>query len=78
MTTSQPVRKPVGRPTAPAITYIAVPGWRLTFIADFVPVVAGLLALLPYTYCISMVAALLRSGRAVFTAVRHVGIRPVA
>jgi len=77
MTTSQPVQKPVGRPKAPDITSIAVPGWRLTFIAGFVPVVAGLLALLPYTYGISMVAGLLRSGRAAFTAVRHVGIRPV-
>jgi hypothetical protein len=48
MTTSQRVQKPVGRPTPPDITSIAVPGWRLTFIAGFAPLVAWLLALLPH------------------------------
>jgi len=46
MTTSRPVDERVGQLTAPDITSIPVPGWRLTFIAGFVPLVAGLLVLL--------------------------------
>jgi hypothetical protein len=168
MTTSRPVDERIGQLTTPDITSIPVPGWRLTFIAGFVPLVAGLLVLLvtwvgivragsawwvglgsldfsyaslskagadapawveligsvggvnivaaavaqrwawwflafcltwvglhdaitatrfsvhtgqplmllPYTYCILMVAGLLRSRRAVFTAANHAGIRP--
>jgi hypothetical protein len=45
MTTSQPVHKPVGQLNAPDIKSISTPGWRLTFIAGFVPLIAGLLAL---------------------------------
>ena len=46
MTTSRPVDERVGQLTAPDITSIPVPGWRLTFIGGFVPLVAGLLVLL--------------------------------
>lgn len=46
MTTSRPVDERIGQLTTPDITSIPVPGWRLTFIAGFVPLVAGLLVLL--------------------------------
>src|SRR5262249_45417851 len=46
MTTSQPVHKPVSALTEPEIKSISVPGWRLTFTAGFVPLIAGLLVVL--------------------------------
>ena len=46
MTTSRSVHEPVHPRTGPDIRSGSVPGWRLTFIAGFVPLVAGLLALL--------------------------------
>src|SRR5262245_7285375 len=46
MTASRPARKPVGELTAPNIKSTPVPGWQLTFIAGFVPLVAGLAVLL--------------------------------
>ena len=46
MTTSRPVDERIGQLPTPDITSIPVPGWRLTFIAGFVPLVAGLLVLL--------------------------------
>jgi len=46
MTTSRSVQQPVYPPTGPDIASSSVPGWRLTFIAGFVPLAAGLLALL--------------------------------
>jgi len=46
MTTIRSVHEPVYTPSGPDIRSGSVPGWRLTFIAGFVPLVAGLLALL--------------------------------
>ncbi|HYJ54511.1 MAG TPA: hypothetical protein VEX40_03110 [Mycobacterium sp.] len=40
------MQQPVYPPTGPDIGSSSVPGWRLTFIAGFVPLAAGLLALL--------------------------------
>jgi hypothetical protein len=46
MTTSQPVHNPVRALTAPDIKSTSVSGWRLTFLAGFVPFFAGLLTFL--------------------------------